>query len=327
MNHRPNHPFPFLDLTSFPAIDAILKALEAPLFEYNGARRIQTNVLWQPKTPPWVTLAQLKDFGYERPETKLNALKRMYFNDIEAARIRALLKKREDQAYSAFALSTIAGAKDSRSMGHCINSIALAITPKRCQAMVMYRSTELIKKFSADLCFIPWVLDQLEVEIESVSFFFANCFVSGVFFPLLMRYIDPVIFLEFLRKREPEMFVVATRFLRRSVQTHRQDFPFSPEQHQHNYAWKHYPERMPEIYVVNQSRKSTTVDRPERLDGMDRKIEAQNKEFDAVNALSVQWRRIQMTPVVDNDYPAVRFDYERAVTNLIEAFRNNRRTL
>lgn len=231
----------------FKAWGAIIACLEAPLFEYNGARRIATNVLWQPKDPPWLTCEQLAKIGYARPASKLQALKRMYFNRLEAARIRAILEKRDGQAFSAVSLSTIAGAKDARSMGHCIQNITLSLTPDRTEATVVYRSTELIKKFSADLAFVPWVLDELGVKVSRVSFFFANCFLSGVFFPTLMSYVDPIEFLEFLRKREMPMFVVATRFLRRSVQTKDQEFPFSPEKHQHDIAWKNFPHRMPEL--------------------------------------------------------------------------------
>lgn len=232
----------------FPAWGAIMACLEAPLFEYNGARRISTNVLWQPERLPWITLEQMAHLGYARPETKLKALDRMYYNELEAARVRALLKKREGQAFSAVSMSMLAGAKDARSMGHCLSAIMLSLTPKRAEVTVTYRSTELIKKFSADLAFIPRVLERIGVmKPDRVSFFFSNCFVSGVFFPTLMRYVDPIEFLEFLRKREHPMFIVATRFLRRSVRTREQDFPFSPERMQHEFAWKHYPEKMPLI--------------------------------------------------------------------------------
>lgn len=55
-------------------------------------------------------------------------------------------------------------------------------------------------------------------------------------------------------------------------------------------------------------------------------IESQDEEFLAVMELCVQWRRIQLTPVVDDDYPAVRHDYELAINNLlIYAVRNGRR--
>ena len=242
-----NRPFYNSLADDFPAWGAILAALQAPLFEYNGARKIVTNLLWQPTKPPWVDEQFLRDIGYARPTTKLTALKRMYFNRLEAVRVQQLMAKREEQAYSAISLSTIAGEKDKRSMGHCVQNITLSLTPDRQEVTVVYRSTELIKKFSADLAFIPWVLHEIGVEPTRVSFFFANAFVSGVFFPILMRYIDPIQFLEFLRTTEEPMFVVATRFLRRSVQTRNQDFPFAPEKHQHEYAWKHFPQHMPAL--------------------------------------------------------------------------------
>jgi hypothetical protein len=54
-------------------------------------------------------------------------------------------------------------------------------------------------------------------------------------------------------------------------------------------------------------------------------IESQNVEFNAVNELAKQWRRIQLTPVVDDDYPEVRHDYESAMRSFIEAIRANGR--
>lgn len=58
---------------------------------------------------------------------------------------------------------------------------------------------------------------------------------------------------------------------------------------------------------------------------LDARIENQNVEFHAVDALAKQWHRIQLTPVVDDDYPEVRHGYESAVRNLIEAFKRNGR--
>jgi hypothetical protein len=39
-------------------------------------------------------------------------------------------------------------------------------------------------------------------------------------------------------------------------------------------------------------------------DPMDDAIELQNAEFDALTELAKQWGRLQMTPPVDDDYPA-----------------------
>lgn len=53
------------------------------------------------------------------------------------------------------------------------------------------------------------------------------------------------------------------------------------------------------------------------------KVALQNAEFDAVDKLAKQWRRLQLTPVVDDDYPEIRFEYEQAMRSLIDALKAN----
>lgn len=60
-------------------------------------------------------------------------------------------------------------------------------------------------------------------------------------------------------------------------------------------------------------------------DNIAARMAAQNAEFDAARELSKQMRRIELTPVVDDDYPSVRFDYERAVRGFLDAARANGR--
>lgn len=60
-------------------------------------------------------------------------------------------------------------------------------------------------------------------------------------------------------------------------------------------------------------------------DKMMARLKSQRAEFDSVAELAKQLRRCDMTPVVDDDYPAVRYDYERAVFAVIEAMRCNGR--
>ena len=57
------------------------------------------------------------------------------------------------------------------------------------------------------------------------------------------------------------------------------------------------------------------------------KMTTQGDEFEAVDRLAQQWKRIQLTPVVDNDYPAVRHDYDSAVQAAIRAFKANGRSM
>jgi len=50
----------------------------------------------------------------------------------------------------------------------------------------------------------------------------------------------------------------------------------------------------------------------------------QNVEFDALIELTERWRRLQMTPVVDDDYPGARRVYEVALERFREALKVNR---
>ena len=53
-------------------------------------------------------------------------------------------------------------------------------------------------------------------------------------------------------------------------------------------------------------------------------IALQNAEFDALRALNRQFERLCMTPVVDDDYPEVRHDFEGALYRFFAAAKANR---
>lgn len=231
------------DGTLFPAYPAVKACLEAQVFEYNGARKIVQSVGFEVSNIPSFDLSEI---GYT-PKIKLKNLDRMYYNLEEAKRVKSLMVKREKQAFSAIAYSFRAGTKDSRSMGHCLESMVIGLTPKRTTVEILYRSTEVIKKHCADLAFLPIVFDRLELKPDTIKFYFTHAYLSGVFFPTLFLWWDPIEFLEKLRVEEPKLFIVATRFLRRSARVQNQKFPYAPEANQHEFAWRHYPEKMPII--------------------------------------------------------------------------------
>lgn len=58
---------------------------------------------------------------------------------------------------------------------------------------------------------------------------------------------------------------------------------------------------------------------------VERAMKAQRAEFDAVAELAKQYRRIELTAPVDDDYPSVRWDYDNAVFEVLKAFRANGR--
>lgn len=54
-------------------------------------------------------------------------------------------------------------------------------------------------------------------------------------------------------------------------------------------------------------------------------IRLQNQEFEALTALARQWERLRLTPVVDDDYPQIRHEYESALRVFVGAYNTNRR--
>ena len=57
------------------------------------------------------------------------------------------------------------------------------------------------------------------------------------------------------------------------------------------------------------------------------RFKLQNDEFDACAELAKEYKRVTWTAVVDDDYPEVRHDYERAVYRFLKACAANGRTL
>jgi len=54
-------------------------------------------------------------------------------------------------------------------------------------------------------------------------------------------------------------------------------------------------------------------------------IALQNAEFHAFERLAKTYKSLIMTPVVDDDYPAVRFNYETELRGFLVAMANNNR--
>jgi NTP pyrophosphatase (non-canonical NTP hydrolase) len=57
---------------------------------------------------------------------------------------------------------------------------------------------------------------------------------------------------------------------------------------------------------------------------LEKRMDLQNAEFDALRQLVKDFRRLEMTPVVDDDYPEMRHYYESALHALVDALNANR---
>ncbi len=160
---------------------------------------------------------KLSDLGYSDTGTKMSQLVRDYTNYESIEEAKAAFHTRKDQAVTAWNISTI-GAVKTNAQGHCISNIIVGYhSPRvtldrkpRLTVDILYRTTELLRKFGADLLFlrnnlIPDILEGNPWEIETpdlVRMYFPSCFFSALFIPVFYQYIDPVGYLQELKEAE-----------------------------------------------------------------------------------------------------------------------------
>jgi len=70
-------------------------------------------------------------------------------------------------------------------------------------------------KFGADLTLLHNIFDAVEVKPDPVRFYFANAYVSAVFFPVLFMRTDGVAFLEHIRRHDKAFWFLATKAVSR----------------------------------------------------------------------------------------------------------------
>lgn len=156
----------------------------------------------------------INDLGYKGKDSKINQLKRIYYNEeaVEAARDKLTTRSKEEKDFTSVAIPTMSNKKDHRSQGYCMNSIVITHIPKGPKVpealtyiTIFYRITEVIQKFGADLIFlnqlvIPEIL-QGGYKITEVRLQFTNAYFSPLFFPVLYHFVDPVELMEELENR------------------------------------------------------------------------------------------------------------------------------
>lgn len=189
-------------------VDLIKQAAFKPQAEstYHGIRKIVNGVFYETTTLPTPDMEALM---YK--EAKIRQLLRNYHNpgEIESAKVK--LKARRQSGHTSVAVSTLGAAKDSRSQGFCIRNLIITQTPKWTEVDILWRSTELIQKNTADYALIPLILEQLDLAHTPRKYrlYMANAYVTALFMPLLFRYTDPVAFFDELKVKDPKYFRTA----------------------------------------------------------------------------------------------------------------------
>jgi hypothetical protein len=182
--------------------------------------------------PQW----KLEDWGYKKH--KVPQLERNYVSVDEFDRVRSILTRRGTDKYTSVALSLRGRAKSSRSQGWCMLSMVISRTREWTRVEVQYRTTEIILKFAADVWFVREICRRLEIHPSLYTFRFANCAISGAYFPYLCDKVDLIRFLARVYEADREFFIRTTRFLLKSSYRKDQYHPFSPEMLAHRFLWE-----------------------------------------------------------------------------------------
>lgn len=247
-------------------VDLIKHAVAQPTFVIHGVRKIVQGVYWEmDELPPAMDI--LSELGYSK--VKLTRLMNVYYNREDIEKAKAKLKQRQGEEHSSVSILTRNMEKTHpATQGWCIQNIVISESwqkkQRRVTADIFYRSTEAIMKFGADLSLIHAIFDELGVKPSPVRFYFANLYVSAVFFPMLFRHTDGVKLLEHIRRHDKQFWFLAAKAVSRYLDpvnryTYRaqlrqrnlaQDLDRKPID---DYLMKH----IPEYHEVHMPKKST----------------------------------------------------------------------
>lgn len=178
-------------------INVCLDLAKEPADFFSGARKIicGRSVIFD---PPEHDL-YMPDAGYTKSKTSM--LKRLYMHQesIDAA-ITGWERRKKQRKYGSVGFTCYnhllksdptKGSKRASVMGPCIQSVTLTYTNKHTTHVdAFYRTTELFKKFPADLVFLrDDLLSQFDFEaapIDGITFHFANITIHPMYFVTLI---------------------------------------------------------------------------------------------------------------------------------------------
>jgi len=198
-------------------IDLVYHAVAQPTFVIHGVRKIVQAISWQEQSLP-PAKDMLKELGYT--SAKMTRLMGVYYNREEVAKAKEKLKQRTGKEHSSVSILMRNQEKTHpQTQGWCIQNIVISETWHRrnriVTADVFYRSTEVILKFGADLTLLHRVFDELEIAPSPVRFYFANLYISAVFFPLLFSFTNPIKFFEHIRRHDKPFHHLAAKAVSR----------------------------------------------------------------------------------------------------------------
>lgn len=202
----------------WPWIAACLELSSEEADFYSGARKIIRN-----RTITFDVFRddlKIGDAGYTK--SKMSMLRRLYLHQESIDAAVSLWERRLDQGrYGSVGFTTYnhfvksdpnKKAKRASVMGPCIQSVCLTLLNNKHTAVdVFYRTTEIFKKFPADLVFLREVLlepfDFSRAPIAEVNFHFANITIHPMYFVTIIPLLNhPINQLNIIKSEDKYFF-------------------------------------------------------------------------------------------------------------------------
>lgn len=185
------------------------QSLSAP-FYMSGVQKIRRNVvLTLPGDEFFDGMVGIESFGYVGTGGKLKILERHYLNHERRDAALELIKlKCEQRSYGSVQFPLTGEVKKWTNQDFCMSSCTVTYFPgPKLEVTIFYRTTEIIKKFGADLIFLrDVVLPSFHAlqSIDHVTFVFSNLTVHPMFYTTFLAHqLQPITFLKLLDRHDP----------------------------------------------------------------------------------------------------------------------------
>lgn len=204
-------------------VNACVERSMQPAEFYTGCRKIHTGVMIEFPEPfndaSDADTLRIEDCGFTK--TKLGMLRRLYWDEEHAEKVAHLWKGRLDRGkYGSVSVSTYhhitksdpeKRSKRASVMGPCLTGVAFTLLNKREVAVdAFYRTTELFKKFPADLVFIrDTVLPGVRVDPATVvrlRCHFANVTSHPMYSVTWLPHVDAIEVLERMKDEDRRFY-------------------------------------------------------------------------------------------------------------------------
>lgn len=151
-----------------------------------GIRRLLSDVRWRVNSM-FTDPVDLDMFDYK--PVKLQLLKKIYEDEDMLEEAAGKFRRDLGRKISSVSLSFVTRNKPARLKSACMTAATLFLIRKKFEVDIFYRTTEVPKKFGADLIFLRYIFEkyfeEFVPEISRVTFHFMTIYSAVTYYPLI----------------------------------------------------------------------------------------------------------------------------------------------